>query len=258
MITFDNSQRNNNYSNATFYRSTVASNTSASGSVKNNQRNRIWLDVVSSNGQSSRTLFGYVQGATNSWDNLYDSYISLSGALAIYSVNDDKKHQIQGRKLPFEVTDQVPIGMYAPTDGTYSIAIAAVDGTFTEKGVFLKDQLLNITHNLKTSPYSFTSAAGSINDRFKIVYLPNSENNKELNTEDVEDVIISTNDFIEINSLYSAINRVTVLDVLGIKVAEYEKVNSNELKINLEEKNRILLVKIQLKNGKEFTKKVKF
>jgi Bacterial Ig domain len=258
VITFSNDVRNNNFSNATFYRTSEPETSVSNRSVRTIERNRIWLDVVNSNGQSSRTLFGYVQGATNGWDDLYDSYISLSGALAIYSVSDDKKHQIQGKKLPFEITDEVPVGMYAPTNGTYSIAIAAVDGIFNEKGVYLKDLLLNVTHNLKTSPYSFTTTAGSINDRFKVVYLSNSDNNKESSTNEVNDVIVSTNNAIEIKSLTNLIHHVTILDVLGIKVAEFENVSSNELIVDLEYKDRILLVKIQLQNGEEFTKKVKF
>ncbi len=260
VITFNNSQRNNNYTNTTFYRTKSAkSKVSVSdGSVNTIERNRIWLDVVNSSGQSNRTLFGYIQGATNAWDSLYDSYTSVSGTMDIFSVDGDKKYQIQGRKLPFEVTDEVPIGLYLPESGNFSIAIAAVDGTFTEKEVFLKDQLLNITHNLKSSPYNFTTTEGLINDRFKIVYLSNSMNNTEPDAIDVDNVIISTNNSIQINSLSSPIHQVTVINVLGIKVAEYENVNSNELKIHLEEKNRILLIKIQLKNGKEVTKKVIF
>ena len=257
-ITFNNKLRKNDYTNDVFFRTNETTDETPNSSVSNLERNRIWLDIVNSNGESNRTLLGYIQGATNSWDSLYDSYTTISGAMSIFTVDGDKKYQIQGRKLPFKITDEVPIGLYLPSSGAHSIAIAAVDGIFTQRSVILKDLLLNVTHDLKATPYHFTASAGLLNERFKIVYFNNKSNNGESINDEAEDVIISTKDFIEISSLFSPIDQVVFVDVLGIKVAEYKEVNSNELKIDIEEKNRILIVKIQLQNGKELTKKIRF
>ena len=65
---------------------------------------------------------------------------------------------IQGRQLPFDPEDQVPLGINIPENGNYTIAISAVDGMFensTDQDIFLEDTYTGIIHDLRNSPYSF-------------------------------------------------------------------------------------------------------
>ncbi|MEZ4793602.1 MAG: hypothetical protein R2783_09110 [Gelidibacter sp.] len=60
------------------------------------------------------------------------------------------------------------------SDGTYQIAIAAVDGIFDTENqpIYLKDHLLNITYDLRSYPYGFSSEAGTFNNCFELVFQP--------------------------------------------------------------------------------------
>jgi len=249
VITFTNSMRNSAYSNSYFYRTNAMNR----GMINTIERNRIWLDIVNSSGQSNRTLLGYVEGATNEFDSFFDTHTVVSGDMAIFTTDGDKKYQIQGRELPFNKADEVPIGVNIPESGTYTIAIAAVDGLFNGNDIFIKDELLNTMHNLKNSTYNFTASEGVLDDRFKIVYRDSSYDATII----TDEVLITTNDFIEIKSISSPIVEVNVLDILGRKIAMFDNVNENNLKFYLKEKNSILLVKIRLQNGREITKKIK-
>ncbi|MFN7014894.1 MAG: hypothetical protein ACK4ON_11560, partial [Bacteroidia bacterium] len=89
-ITFTNSLRSNTYSNSTFYRLSN-SNVSNSINVENLERNRIWLDIIDSNNNSDRTLFGYIENATMGNDSFFDCITQNTGGIAIYSLLDDAK-----------------------------------------------------------------------------------------------------------------------------------------------------------------------
>ncbi|MCB0434133.1 MAG: hypothetical protein KDD18_14490, partial [Mangrovimonas sp.] len=69
--------------------------------------------------------------------------------------------------LGFSTTINVPT--------TYTLSIAQLEGDFlTTNTIYLKDNLLNLYHNLSASDYSFTSEAGEFNARFEIVFQDNS------------------------------------------------------------------------------------
>jgi hypothetical protein len=49
-------------------------------------------------------------GATNEYDNAYDGISLMVMLIDFYSINKDKKFVIQGRALPFDDNDKVPLG----------------------------------------------------------------------------------------------------------------------------------------------------
>ena len=57
-----------------------------------------------------------------------------------YSINQDKNLVIQGRALPFEETDVVPLGYSTTISGVFSINIDAVDGLLVDQDVFIEDK----------------------------------------------------------------------------------------------------------------------
>jgi hypothetical protein len=165
VATFNNSMRSKDYNNSHFARN---ANQHRMTSI---ERSRIWLDIADSNNSSARTLLGYVTGATIGKDNEYDGFLVDAPQMQIYSLVGDERMVIQGRPLPFDDNDQVPLGFTIATVGTYSVAISAVDGIFDNgQDIYVEDMLLHRFHDLKVSPYSFTSTAGRFLDRFRIVY----------------------------------------------------------------------------------------
>ncbi|MBN8642207.1 MAG: fibronectin type III domain-containing protein [Flavobacteriales bacterium] len=225
-IEFTNSLRSPTYDNDFFFRS--ANNTP--NTLADIERHRYWLDIVDTNGQSNRTLIGYVQGATNNKDSFFDCRMGVSSQMSIFSEIEQQKLSIQGRSLPFSLFDEVPIGVNLPQPGTYNISLAAIDGLFTTQNIYLKDQNLNIIHDLKSTPYSFFSTPQTINDRFKIVYT-----NSILGTIDQSfdnEVKVITDEKITIESSSIPIKEIQVYNVLGSRVAEYRNINLNTFTIN--------------------------
>jgi len=253
-ITFNNGLRSSTYSNNSFYR--LSNNSIQSNfNVETLERNRIWLDIIDSNNKSNRTLIGYIENATMGQDSFYDCFTQKMGETQIYSIIDDTKFSIQGRSLPFDVYDEVPIGIDILSSGNYSIAIAAVDGLFNTQNIYLKDNLLNITHNLKANPYQFYSQTGTINDRFKVIYIDNTLGNPEFSTSN--NIIVTVKDEILVNSNNLQMESIVVYNVLGQKLDYYQNINTNSFTLsNLRKNNTTLLLKIKLITGETVVKKV--
>lgn len=255
-VTFTNNLRSATYSNSSFYRfSSSATNSSSGNNVENLERNRIWLDIISATGQSERTLFGYIQEATMDEDNFFDCKTQNTGSTQIYSLIDDSLYSIQGRSLPFNIYDEVPIGVNIPNSGIYTIALAAIDGLFNEQDIYLKDNLLNITHNLKASPYQFSASNGLIKDRFKVVYLNNTLGNPEFSTDNNVRVVIK--DVVSVSSNNLQMESIIVYNLLGQKLDTYPNINTNYFTLfNLRKNNAGLLLKIKLQTGETVIRKV--
>ncbi len=85
------------YDNSGFYRPNPAST---------NGKNRIWLDFVNDgNGTANSILVGYIEGATNDLDRLYDGYLLNQSNQQFYSLIADEKLAINGKSLPFDDSD---------------------------------------------------------------------------------------------------------------------------------------------------------
>lgn len=136
---------------------TAVSNPAISNNTVAVEKHRIWLNLTNAGGAFKQLLVGYITGATNGWDRLYDSStIDSNPYIDFYSVNSDKNLTIQGRALPFVNTDEVPLGYRTAVAGQFSISIDHVDGLFlsTSQDIFLKDLTTGTIHNLRNGAYS--------------------------------------------------------------------------------------------------------
>lgn len=247
-IVFNNTMRNSTYINSNFYRD---GNTNSS-----EDKGRIWLDLVGTN-STMRTLVGYINGATDEKDRTYDAITDLKVDMNIYSLIGYEGQIIQGRKLPFNENDQVPLGIKISQNGNYSIGIGTVDGFFndTNYNIFLEDKTLNVIHNLRTSPYSFTATSGIWNDRFVLRYRETTLSNDEFDY--ANEVKIFANSNINISSVNQSIKEVIVYDILGKTLVDKKNVNKNEVVLtDIIPTNNMLIVKVILDNDAEVIKKV--
>ena len=224
-------------------------------------KDRIWLNLENSLGMFSQQLVGYFDNTTLGYDNGYDGLLSDAGNyVAFYSFIDDKTYKIQGRAA-YDENDQIRLGYFSAVAGTFNITIDSKEGVFTNlsSNVYLEDKLLNVTYDLKQSPYTFTTEKGTFNDRFILRYT-----NKTLGITDSETleklVLVSNkNKQIKVNSAVETIDKVLVYDLLGRLIYKKEKVNSNEITLNnLNASQQTLLVKVTLQNGKTVTRKVMY
>ena len=224
------------------------------------EKHRIWLDIVDGTTNASETtLVGYINGATANFDSDYDATIGTTGSIGIYSFTDNQKCIIQGKALPFLQQDTVPVGINVQTNGQYHIAIKAVDGLFSgaAQNIYLEDKLLNVFHDLRANPYSFTAVAGTHNDRFVLQYA-----SQALTTTDfvkTNDIKIFANNKINISSPVQSIIEIKVFDILGKLLYTKTNIKSNDVILNeFNQTNNVLIVKVTLENKQEVTKKVIF
>lgn len=226
------------------------------------EKNRIWLNLTNTQGAFKQTLVGYITDATNEYDDRFDGE-SFDGNefVDFYSVNQDKNLVIQGRALPFDENDEVPLGYRTTINGAFTINIDQADGLLTNQAVYIEDKLTNTVFDLKSGNYTFNTIAGTFNDRFVLRY-KNTNTNKTLGTTNFDSLenkilVSSKNKQIKINSFAETIDKVTIYDLLGRQICQKDKVNSNELSIaNLMSSRQTLIVKMVLQNGQEVSKKI--
>jgi hypothetical protein len=257
-ITFTNNMRSDaslvQYNNTDFLRG-VSTNTV----TPVEEKHRIWLDIINNDsGQTDRTLVGYSTNSTLDVDHMYDCFFRLRSELSMYSIINSEPFIIQGRPLPFNNLDLVPMGINIVAFGNHTIAIKKVDGLFEQnQDIYLEDKLLNIIHDLRQAPYNFTSAIGTFNDRFVLRYVTEALNTE--NFESIESsVFMSAHDGqIKIRTINALLSEVTVYDVLGREIIKKTNIASSNLTLsNITVKNQTLIVKIKLVNGEIITRKV--
>ena len=224
------------------------------------EKNRIWLNLTNAKGAFKQVLVGYIEGASNAWDENFDAATMNSNSfIDFYSINDGKKLTIQGLALPFENTDVVLLGYKTTVAGEFTIAIDHVDGLFDNQAVYLEDKVTGIVTDLQTGNYTFTTAIGTFIDRFTISYIK-----KTLGTDDFENlaetIFVSVKDKnIKVTSSKEALKEVVVFDILGKMLYHKNKIANTELQIsNLQSASQILLVKVILENGNSTSRKIVF
>jgi hypothetical protein len=242
--------------NSQFYKST------ATAAI---EMHRVWLNFTNTEGAFKQLLIGYVAGATNSWDNNYDAVtMNANPYLDFYSINEGKKLVIQGRAVPFVVTDTIPLG-YKSTipEGNFTIAIDHADGNLSTQDIYLQDNVTKTIHNLKTGGYTFRSAPGTFLNRFVLRYT-NQDAGKPLGNEDFENqnqqIVVSVKDKnikLQAISEQENLQEVAIYDTGGKLLYRKKQIGNKEWLItNFQSGPQVLLVKMTLDNGKIVTKKI--
>ena len=243
-MTFNNGQRVANNAGQFFKTKQVVEN------------NTIWLNATNATGEFAQMAINYVTGANQGVDDFDAKYFN-DGAIALNSVLDTADYAIQGRALPFDGTDEVPLSFKATTAGTYSIAIDHVDGLFAaSQDVILKDNVTGAETNLKAGAYTFAAEAGASPSRFVLKYQKTLSTITDEFTENR--VIISIKEgIIQINSGSLTMSKVQLFDMNGRLVFKNENVNNSETTVDVSRFARqVLIVKITSDDNKEVSKKV--
>lgn len=254
-LVINNSMRSANHDNSQFFR------TSNTESIAD--KNRLRLNFRNVDNMFSQQLICYFDDATNGYDYGYDGIVSESqNYVSFYSLmpSNPNKYRIQAQPT-WNNTKTVALGYHSVVSGSSSISIATQEGVFnsTNNNVYLQDNLLNVTHNLKTSPYVFHTAAGTFNNRFILKYV-----NTTLGVADDMDyqktvIVAKKENQLTMKSAFLPMKQIIVFDLLGRKVYENNDVNKNEFIINDVVLNQqTIIVKITLDNGTVVTRKVVF
>ena len=219
------------------------------------EKHRFWLNLYNENGNDlNQILIGYMEGATTAADHQIDGKMFGYDGTAIYNLIDETAYSIQGRALPFEITDAVPLGFKATEAGDYTIALGNFDGLFSEgQEIFIKDSANDTIHNLSESDYTFSTEAGEFNARFEIVYEDGIMNVDDLNANSV--TVYTHNENIQVKSASSEIKSVQVYDLQGRSIHQNQNVNDLNYSFKAAAKG-VLVIKVKTVDGKTTSKKI--
>lgn len=220
------------------------------------EKNRIWLNLTNDSGVFSQTLVAYMSNATSGVDPAIDGLSFNDAKTALTSIIYEGEYAIQGRALPFEVSDVVDLGFKSQLSGKYQIAINNTDGIFSSgQDVFLKDSYTDTIFDLKSGSYSFDTEAGVFNSRFKLVYQKTL--GVDQNTIDDKTVLIyKKNQELVVNAGDVILSSVAVFDVSGRLIVQMENINSNTVKLETGKVKGVLIVKIISNDNVVVTRKV--
>ena len=158
--------------------------------------------------------------------------------------------------MPLDLEKTIPLGLEILETGNFTIEINNFETELNNTNIYLKDNLLQIVHDLKQSDYQFnTQEIGNIDNRFELIFSRTVLGNTS-NTILKNQLIISNNNPILVKTnTNKTLKKITVFDVLGKRIFSKET-NTTEVKINQNLLNEnIYIFKALLENGEILTKK---
>ena len=228
---------------------------------------RSWFTFTRGN-QTNTLLIGFIEGATNKYDRLYDAPFNINQkSLGFYSISEEgQKTAIQG--LPELTTDkkEVKLGYVVDEIGEYSIAIQE-EHINEDYNIYLTDAEKNVTINLRKTAYTFSiEETGENTNRFKLEYVKKSKANSDekskekevLSVEEIDfkDFIVyvdSANELIIEYTNSEAIKKVDLYNIQGRRVVSF---NGNQVRNVSNVTSGIYIVDITLSNGKKTNNKI--
>jgi len=223
------------------------------------EKHRMWLDLSNSEGFISQMLIGYRTGATMQEDMGIDATSISDGNKSLSSWLNGQPYVIQGRGLPFEDTDTVPLQFKTNAAGEYSINLSRAEGLFNAgQAIYIKDNLTGNLHNVQQGAYDFATEAGTFNNRFEVHYREApllSTPGKPFNDSNV--VVYKTNRIINISTGNMIIRSVKIFDLQGRLVYSDDNVNAVKKEIsNLEIAEQMLIVQVVSADNITINKKI--
>jgi hypothetical protein len=253
-VVFNNDMRKNitGYTNSQFFRNNATNSEEV-------EKNRLWVEVIHQNGKFNQTMVGYVEGATNGLDWGYDSTMTPSGDLKIYTKIGDDKLVIQGKSLPFNSSDSIPLGFSTTLTGEFTLNLYQYDSIFENQSVYLLDNATSTFHDIKSGMYTFTSIQGTFDNRFELRFNDEALSlNPNIKTENSVLCYTNNSDII-VKSLTGQIQSVTIFDSTGRVLHKKTSLDTSEILISeIAKNNQLLLVQVENDNGVTVTKKIIF
>jgi len=223
------------------------------------ERHRLWLDLTNSEGFISQMLVTYRTGATMQEDMGLDAAAISDGSKSISSWLNEQPYIIQGRSLPFEDTDIVPMQFKTDVAGQYSINLSRKDGLFNDgQAIYIKDNITGTLHNLQQGAYSFATEADTFNNRFEVHYRAVPVLNAPGNIFTDSNVVVYNKDkTINIATGNIIMKAVKVFDMQGRLIYSNDNVNAVTTAIsNLQIAEQMLMIQVTSTQNVTITKKI--
>ena len=221
------------------------------------ERHRLWLNLTTESGTDiNQIAVAYVEEATQNADTNFDGLSFGNTGSMLSSKINGSDYVIQGRSLPFASNDIVPLGFKASAAGNYKIVLTNKDGLFLgNQDVFVRDNLMGIEHNIKVSPYTFSSEIGTFDARFQLVYTqalgtPSSSftPNSVLVYKNTDGFHVTTNGIV--------MKDILVYDISGRLIFKQSNINGTSTHLKgLSQTSQVLLLKITSQENETVTVK---
>ncbi|WP_430399480.1 hypothetical protein [Flavobacterium sp.] len=218
----------------------------------------IHLNLTNTLGAFKQIAVGYQDDATNGYDFGTDALASTAGVIQFYSLIPPSTlgFGIQGRAYPWTVTDQISLGINTTQAGSYDIAIDHTDSFFDDKDIFLEDTSNGTFHNLKTSTFTFTTATGTFNNRFKLHYQDLSLSTDDNIVNEASLIIYSEDETTKFTSSKIKISAIEAFDITGRLLFEEKNINALTFEKNIPQANQTIFITVTLDNSQKIRKKL--
>lgn len=167
-LVFNNQQRafaRESLNETTFYRS------EQSGSSQNNDnRTKIWFSFEDPGSHIRSLGLGYDSDhGSYDYDRGYDAKAYDDQRNELYWILGSQRLTIQALSS-FNIEDEIQLGIKITDAGNYTFGISDTENLPDNTTIFLKDELLNLYHNLNESDYTIPLDQNTNKERFKIVF----------------------------------------------------------------------------------------
>ena len=218
----------------------------------------IHLNLTNTLGAFKQIAIGYQEDATNDYDFGTDALASTAGVIQFYSLIPPSTlgFGIQGRAYPWSIADQISLGINTTQAGSYDITIDHTDSFFDDKDIFLEDTSNGTFHNLKTSTFTFTTATGTFNNRFKLHYQDLSLSTDDNIVNDSSLIVFNENGTIKFVSNNLNINSIEAFDITGRSLFKNINIDSLTFEKNITQTNQTIFITVTLENSQKIRKKL--
>lgn len=171
------------------------------------------------------------------------------------------RYTIQFKGLNYNINDVIPLSFTTNYSGNFTFAFDHADGFFLSNSqpVYILDTQTYIYTNIKNANYTFSSASGMFNDRFKLVfYNPNEVSS--LGTNEIFTaknlVVVQQQENILIQTGNTVLESVAIYNLNGQIIYQNYDVDDNELIIsNLKIERQPVIIRAITKDGIMVSKK---
>lgn len=249
-LQFNNAMRRGLHNNQ-FFKS------AAPGTDEAEMNSQYFLDITG-DVDAARIAMVYSSTATTGLDKMRDAVkLSDAGIISMYTIAENKNLVVQAR--PFTETDVVQLGYKAPEAKEYTLSLYSATGIFAEgQKIYLVDKVEGITRNITSGTYTFTTEAGTFNDRFELIYTNTTLDTDNPQVLASEVIIYRKNNVINIDAGSTLINSVNIYDIRGSRIYSQDGINATSTAADrLNAQQQVLIVEVNTVKG-TVSKKVVF
>ena len=239
-LAFNNTQRVANNANQMFRSTTL-------------EKNRIWLNITRGV-DFAQTVVGYFTDGSLDLDATDSKYFN-DGNLGLMTQINGTNCIVNGRPVPFDAADVVPLTYKATAAGQHTIAIDRVDGLFTSgaQAIYIRDLSDGTYHDLNQGPFTFNTQPGTFSNRLELVY-QNALSNENPSLEATGFEVVRNNTSITVQASQT-LQKVTVYDLRGRIVMTMDAINAPVVSLPVNQLDQVFIVQVTTIDGKIGAKK---